>query len=199
MTRFDITQIKNPELRAQALRLAEAAKSQQGTRIPQPGEPISSSLTKDRHSSLVAVTGSVVPRAPQPNKTEAEFNRLYLGGAGQFEAITFRLAGGSRYTPDWYVFFRGLHIVIEIKGAYRHHSYGRALTAWREARAQFPGFTFCWAARGADRSWTVEGLPCLEGAGGIGTTIAPHPPSGAEAGYFSRMSVLRKGSDGQET
>ena len=37
----------------------------------------------------------------EPNKTEAEYNRRYLGGLGKYESVSLRLPGGSRYTPDW--------------------------------------------------------------------------------------------------
>lgn len=89
-----------------------------------------------------------------PNKTEQEFNRTHLAGRGQYEALTFRLAGGSRYTPDWYVAPR---TVVEVKGSYRFGSHGRALTAWREARAQFPDFRFVWAVKKASGEWEIKG------------------------------------------
>lgn len=88
-----------------------------------------------------------------PNKTEQAYNLRFLGGEGRYEAITLRLPGGSRYTPDWMSIcplgFVHLH---EVKGAYRHPSQGRALTAWREARAAFPCFCFHWAVW-SGREW----------------------------------------------
>jgi hypothetical protein len=80
----------------------------------------------------------------EPNKTEARFNREVLGGAGMYEAMTFRLAGGSRYTPD-FITFDGQKITAwEVKGSYRFHSQGRAWTAFRECRARFPFIKFRW-------------------------------------------------------
>lgn len=91
-----------------------------------------------------------------PNKTEAEYNRAMLDGRGQFEAVSFRLLGGSRYTPDFYVVRpSGRNEFHEVKGSYRHHSYGRALTAWREVAAVHPEFRFFWAVRDAGGTWTV--------------------------------------------
>lgn len=78
-----------------------------------------------------------------PNKTEARFNREVLGGRGLYEAITLRLPGGSRYTPDWVVVDEGRVMLFEVK-SYRQPSEGRALTAFREARAAFPCFSFGW-------------------------------------------------------
>lgn len=86
---------------------------------------------------------SAQPR--RPNKTEERFNREMLGGRGVYEGLTFRLPGGSRYTPDWiYVDGAGVVHAFEVKGAYRFHSQGRALTAFREARAAFPWVSFHW-------------------------------------------------------
>ena len=78
-----------------------------------------------------------------PNKTEARFNRDVLAGKGRFEAISLRLPGGSRYTPDWVVIDEGRVMLFEVK-SYRHPSEGRALTAFREARAAFRCFSFGW-------------------------------------------------------
>lgn len=97
-----------------------------------------------------------------PNKTEAEYNRLYLHGSGLYEGFTLRLPGGSRYTPDWVVFsdFKGQGLPVvelhEVKGSYRFGSQGRALTAFREAVAAFPCFVFVWAKRGKDGRWDIK-------------------------------------------
>lgn len=80
-----------------------------------------------------------------PNATESDFNSRFLDGRGLYEAVTFRLPGGSRYTPDFAVWdAEGRLTVYEVKGAYRLPSEGRALTAWREARAAFPLVRFRW-------------------------------------------------------
>jgi len=81
-----------------------------------------------------------------PNQTEAAYNRDILSGHGIYEGLTLRLPGGSRYTPDWMsVCALGFVHLHEVKGSYRFPSEGRALTAWREARAAFPMFRFHWA------------------------------------------------------
>jgi len=93
----------------------------------------------------------------EPNKTEAEYNRCYLGGAGKYEAVSLRLPGGSRYTPDWQsVGADGRVTFHEVKGSYRFGSHGRAATAFRECVAAFPEFNFVWAVRNADGSWSLK-------------------------------------------
>ena len=92
-----------------------------------------------------------------PNKTEAEYNRRYLGGRGKFESVSLRLPGGSRYTPDWQsVGADGRVTFHEVKGSYRFGSHGRAATAFRECVAAFPEFDFVWAVRNADGSWSLK-------------------------------------------
>ena len=89
-------------------------------------------------------------RGRTPNKTESAF-RVWMSaraGAGDgldYESLTFRLPGGSRYTPD-FVRWRldGRLECFEVKGSYRLGSHGRALTAFREVRAAFPAVRFRW-------------------------------------------------------
>lgn len=101
-------------------------------------------------SAGVARRLSAGDRKRGPNKNESMFNRLVLGGRGRFEVITLHLPGGSRYTPDFVTFDKtdeGLLVAVhlyEVKGSYRLNSQGRALTAWREARAAFQEFHFHW-------------------------------------------------------
>lgn len=103
----------------------------------------------------VSLKPTVTSKKRTPNKTESEYNRVYLGGKGLYEAITLRLPGGSRYTPDW-VTFDGSQVTLhECKGAYRHASHGRALTAFRECVAAFPCFRFVWAMREND-GWRIK-------------------------------------------
>jgi hypothetical protein len=93
----------------------------------------------------------------EPNKTEAEYNRRYLGSAGKYESVSLRLPGGSRYTPDWQsVGADGRVTFHEVKGSYRFGSHGRATTAFRECVAAFPEFNFVWAVRHADGTWSQK-------------------------------------------
>jgi len=79
-----------------------------------------------------------------PNKTEERFNRDMLNGRGVYEGLTFRLPGGSRYTPDWIYEANGQLFAVEVKGPHRFPSEGRARTAFLEARAAFPWCAFVW-------------------------------------------------------
>jgi hypothetical protein len=85
-----------------------------------------------------------------PNRTEMEF-RVWFSthhGSGdglEYETLTFRLPGGSRYTPDFICWrLNGGIACFEVKGSYKLGSHGRALTAFREARAAFPSVKFRW-------------------------------------------------------
>lgn len=93
-----------------------------------------------------------------PNRTEARYDREALGGKGRYEAVTLRLPGGSRYTPDWMTVDDGVVTFHEVKGDYRLPSQGRALTAFREAAAAFPMWRFVWATLERSGRWRVERL-----------------------------------------
>lgn len=88
-----------------------------------------------------------------PNQNEQRFLRTHLlplychGQQIVYEGVTFKLPGGSRYTPDYTVFDteEGFAIVCyEVKGGYRLGSEGRAYTAFRECRAAYPHIRFEW-------------------------------------------------------
>ncbi len=118
------------------------------------------SKTGDEQSFVSAPVGKkavIRVKKREPNKTEAEYNRRYLGGHGKFESVSLRLPGGSRYTPDWQsVGADGRVTFHEVKGPYRFHSQGRAATAFRECVAAFPEFNFVWAVRDADGTWSIQ-------------------------------------------
>lgn len=98
----------------------------------------------------------VTSASRQPNKTETLYNREQLGGNGRYEAVTFRLPGGSRYTPDWVTFDpSGRMVCHEVKGSFRFASQGRAATAFRECVAAFPDVVFVWG-RYKDRDWQIQ-------------------------------------------
>ena len=83
----------------------------------------------------------------EPNRTEADYNKSVLESKGRYEALSLRLPGGSRYTPDWLTLDNGRVTLHEVKGSYRFGSHGRAVTAFREAVAAFPFFRFVWAVQ----------------------------------------------------
>ncbi len=126
-------------------------------------------------STLASVAGQ--PQTPAhaktggsrgPNKTEERFNRDMLGGRGVYEGLTFRLPGGSRYTPDWIYEANGQLFAVEVKGQHRFPSEGRALTAFLEARAAWRAVVFTWF-RWTGTEWREQhceavGMGEIEGA-----------------------------------
>jgi hypothetical protein len=128
----------------------------------------------DRRLGLGGATAG--PRKKRgPNKTEAAFRDWFLSThlcaahELRYEAMTLLLPGGSRYTPDWVCVMPAkpplgeklhapsVHVLCyEVKGTYRLGSHGRALTAFREARAAFPGFKFRWFRKAGGGQFTEE-------------------------------------------
>jgi hypothetical protein len=103
-----------------------------------------------------AKTGS--GRQPrQPNKTEMRYLDRILGQDARYEALSFRLPTGERYTPDWVVFRDGLPVEChEVKGSFRFSSQGRSRMAWGQARLAYPGIRWVWATW-TGKKWEVEG------------------------------------------
>lgn len=98
-----------------------------------------------------------IARLVGPNKTEVEYQQRYLAGKdARYEALTFRMANRHRYTPDWVVFENGMPIEChECKGGYALHSQQRARLAFDQAKTEFPGLKWVWAAKTKD-GWRVE-------------------------------------------
>ena len=97
-----------------------------------------------------------------PNKTEAEYRRMFIYPhradlcSVTFEGLTFRLANGHRYTPDWVYVESGRLVCVEVKGSYRLGSYQRARLAFDQARIEWPGVRWIWAERCVDGTWCVN-------------------------------------------
>ncbi len=92
-----------------------------------------------------------------PNKTESDYRETQLRGMdARFEALTFRMANGHRYTPDWVVFTDGRPSQChECKGGFAMHSQQRARLAFDQVRVEFPGLVWVWAVRIGGR-WTLD-------------------------------------------
>ena len=121
------------------------------------GLPLETCAVKGSCDGAKGRGGAAAALRRGPNKTEAEYNRLHLHGKGLYEAVTLRLPGGSRYTPDWVVMGDGGAVELhEVKGSYRFGSHSRAATAFREAVTAFPCFAFVWAVRGNGGVWSVK-------------------------------------------
>jgi predicted nuclease of restriction endonuclease-like RecB superfamily len=90
-------------------------------------------------------------------KTEEEFLiRLameYGADNVRYEALTFKLGNGHRYTPDFIVRHGDRLCIYEVKGSYRLHSHSRARLAFDQARVEWPCFTWVWAEKQKDGSW----------------------------------------------
>ena len=107
-----------------------------------------------------APTGdSPLRRGREPNKTEAAYRREVLARqAGvvtiHYEGLTFRMANGHRYTPDWVVVMEDGGIEChEVKGRRALHSQQRARLAFDQARVEFPWVKWVWAAR-REHGWS---------------------------------------------
>ena len=134
-----------PHLRAQVERkLREEDTRRNAPRIAQDAPE----LGTGKETGVRAAGGTAAKkRRREPNKTEARYAAEILAGLdARYEAITFRLASGHRYTPDWIVFENGRPTQChEVKGAYRFHSHQRARLAFDQAAVEFPGLDWFWA------------------------------------------------------
>jgi len=85
----------------------------------------------------------------EPNKTEADYRATQLRGMdARYEALTFHMANGHRYTPDWVVFTGDGNIEChEVKGGYALGSEQRARLAFDQARVEFPWVVWVWAKK----------------------------------------------------
>jgi len=95
----------------------------------------------------LAPTGGRKSRGP--NKTEVDYQRRHLRGLdARYEAVTFRMANGHRYTPDWVVFTDGRPSQChECKGGHALGSQQRARLAFDQVRVEFPGLVWVWAVK----------------------------------------------------
>lgn len=91
------------------------------------------------------------PRARRaPSKTELRYRREVLDynasvSGVAWEGVTFRMANGHRYTPDWTYWQGGRLHAVEVKGSYRLGSYQRARLAFDQARVEWPAIVWIWA------------------------------------------------------
>lgn len=131
--------------------------------LPQTGPFGPKTHTKTGNSKKAAkenVLDSLVKSSRKgPNKTETLFRFKHLGAHAnvKYEAITFNLANGHRYTPDFCYFLEsGEMCCIEVKGKHKLGSYQRARLAFDQAKVEFPRITFVWVEEQKDETWRVE-------------------------------------------
>ncbi|MFA6152928.1 MAG: hypothetical protein WC716_16520 [Chitinophagaceae bacterium] len=96
------------------------------------------------------------PKGKIPTKTEQEFNDRYLQGKGRFEALTFRMSNGHKYTPDYFIWDGVNQFVYETKGSYRLHTYQRAKLAFDQCKIEYPMFKFIWAEKQKTGEWKIN-------------------------------------------
>lgn len=94
-----------------------------------------------------------VRTSKSPTDTEAAYRREILDTNPAvtrvgYEAMTFRMSNGHRYTPDWVFVCGGRIHCVEVKGSYRLGSYQRACLAFDQAATEWPEFVWLWAERG---------------------------------------------------
>ena len=149
MSRFKIDDFP-PHVQAQIRnKLAEYAKP-----VPQLASQIPEAKPMDPIPSLSPSGGR---KSLGPNKTEADYQRYHLRGQdARYEAISFRMTNGHRYTPDWVVFVDGRPAEChECKGGYALHSHQRARLAFDQARVEFPGLKWVWATKTTE-GWRID-------------------------------------------
>ena len=96
------------------------------------------------------------PAERQPNKTELEAKRLHCPVDARYESVTFHMANGHRYTPDFVWWQDGRMYCLEAKGSYKLGSYQRARMAFDQVRTEFPDVAWVWAERRKDGTWKIE-------------------------------------------
>lgn len=110
----------------------------------------------------LALPGLEAGRGRKPTKTELAYRREVLDRAASvrsvtYEGLTFRMANGHRYTPDFVVRREGGQIEChEVKGGYALGSQQRARLAFDQARVEFSWVVWVWAVRTKD-GWEIGG------------------------------------------
>lgn len=104
-------------------------------------------------------------RTPGGKLTKTENSaRDWLERCGKYSRVrvhpfTLRMDNGHRYTPDFLctpLDASKPRVVVEVKGSYRLHSYGRARLAFDQARLEYPEFAFVWMEKTKTGWATVE-------------------------------------------
>lgn len=118
---------------------------------------------QERNSPKPPAPAIRIPRQRRPNATESrwlEHARLVRPFCSiRYEAITFRLASGALYTPD-FSGWNGATLVwcCEVKGPHIHSS--RSVLAFKSAAAEWPTVRWIFAQWTGDRWAETEIPPC---------------------------------------
>ena len=100
---------------------AKAAPNPARTPAHAPATPTPALVPYDPAESVAVPLRAATGKMTQ---TEERYNRDVLGGKGRFEAVTLKLPGGGRYTPDFMTIDDGQVTFHEVKGSYRLGSQG---------------------------------------------------------------------------
>lgn len=104
-------------------------------------------MTAERPPIQVTPPPVQVKPAKLPTKTEADFYAEHDLGRfdARHEGLTFKMANGHRYTPDWTWWGEdGRLNCAECKGSYRLPSYQRAKLAFDQVVVEFPHVVWHW-------------------------------------------------------
>ena len=90
-----------------------------------------------------------------PNKIEQELLTMLERSCdvARFEAWSFLMANGHRYTPDIFTVTDRRTTFYEVKGSYRHPSHGRSMVALDQTRKENPHYVFILATK-TKEGWT---------------------------------------------
>jgi hypothetical protein len=101
---------------------------------------------KHRASRLTNQAHAMHEAAAMLDVTGLRYWREVLKTCGHYELLTFHLANGHAYTPD-FVVWAGNNVIEchEVKGSYRLPSHGRARLAFDQAAVEWPCFRWVWA------------------------------------------------------
>jgi len=103
-----------------------------------------------------------LPRTPKMTYAEATYERMLRGEFPdpyeiRFERLTLILDSGTRYTPDFSVWFENkIVLCVEVKGRVKLKSFDRAATKFKEAITSFPNITFRHAFLTNGNEWIMQ-------------------------------------------
>ncbi len=117
---------------------------------------------EDIKPQIIAVKSQMRKMTKTERDFQAKLNAEYGRENVHFEALSFRLKNGHRYTPDFYVGTQRL--CFEVKGSYRLQSYQRARLAFDQARVEFTDFVFIWMEqnKSGQKKQVTGNLCCLQ-------------------------------------
>ena len=106
------------------------------------------------------IQATAMRHAPKMSGAERKYRLLLLTEFPdvRFEAITFKMRNGHRYTPDFMCANADGDVLEfhEVKGSYRLRSHSRARLAFDQCREEYGMFKFVWAVQNKGGGFDVE-------------------------------------------